>query len=104
MDHFAFRPFYAGFGNRPTDVMAYKAVGVPKKRIFIINANSQIAFLNHTKTYPELCEMTDHMFPPLSLVKKQNQNRLSLQVPTSSFNDFNFWKEDFDSGDLSDLD
>ena len=29
--------FYAGFGNRDTDMMAYLAVGVPSGRIFIIN-------------------------------------------------------------------
>ena len=30
-------PFYAGFGNRPTDVMAYKSVGIADGKIFIIN-------------------------------------------------------------------
>ena len=29
--------FYAGFGNRDTDMLAYTAVGVPTGRIFIIN-------------------------------------------------------------------
>lgn len=30
-------PFYAGFGNRDTDEISYKEVGVPLNRIFIIN-------------------------------------------------------------------
>ena len=30
-------PFYAGFGNRDTDMLSYKEVGVPTGRIFIIN-------------------------------------------------------------------
>jgi phosphatidate phosphatase LPIN len=30
-------PFYAGFGNRDTDEISYRAVGVPLGRIFIIN-------------------------------------------------------------------
>ena len=29
--------FYAGFGNRPTDTVAYEASGVPLGKIFIIN-------------------------------------------------------------------
>ena len=32
-----YNPFYAGFGNRITDVVAYRAVGVPTSRIYIIN-------------------------------------------------------------------
>ncbi|KAJ8410265.1 hypothetical protein AAFF_G00202460 [Aldrovandia affinis] len=30
-------PFYAAFGNRPTDVYSYKEVGVPLNRIFTVN-------------------------------------------------------------------
>ena len=30
-------PFYAGFGNRDTDELSYRAVKVPPARIFIIN-------------------------------------------------------------------
>lgn len=30
-------PFYAGFGNRSSDVIAYRAAGVPPLRIFVIN-------------------------------------------------------------------
>lgn len=30
-------PFYAGFGNRDTDEISYREVGVPPSRIFIIN-------------------------------------------------------------------
>uniref|UniRef100_A0AC34GKD4 LNS2/PITP domain-containing protein n=1 Tax=Panagrolaimus sp. ES5 TaxID=591445 RepID=A0AC34GKD4_9BILA len=30
-------PFYAGFGNRETDIKTYSAVDIPLERIFIIN-------------------------------------------------------------------
>ena len=30
-------PFYAGFGNRNTDVLSYMKMGIPKGKIFIIN-------------------------------------------------------------------
>ncbi len=32
------RCFYAGFGNRDTDMVAYKEVGVPPGKIFLINS------------------------------------------------------------------
>lgn len=32
-----YNPFYAGFGNRDTDELAYRKVGIPKGKIFIIN-------------------------------------------------------------------
>ena len=34
-------PFYAGFGNRDTDEISYRAVSVPPARIFIINPKVQ---------------------------------------------------------------
>ncbi|NWW07439.1 LPIN3 phosphatase, partial [Oreocharis arfaki] len=35
-------PFYAGFGNRPTDVYAYKQVGLPESRIFTVNPKGEL--------------------------------------------------------------
>mmetsp|Transcript_40596 Transcript_40596/g.114974 ORF Transcript_40596/g.114974 Transcript_40596/m.114974 type:complete len:710 (-) Transcript_40596:208-2337(-) len=35
-------PFYAGFGNRGTDEVSYKAVGIPPGRIFTINPKGEI--------------------------------------------------------------
>lgn len=32
-----YNPFYAGFGNRDTDELSYKKIGIPKGKIFIIN-------------------------------------------------------------------
>ena len=30
-------PFYGGFGNRETDAISYRAVGIPLGKVFIIN-------------------------------------------------------------------
>jgi len=59
-------PFYAGFGNRVTDVLAYKAVGVPLSKIFIINPAGNIQSVNnaYVKTYTQLADMGDAVFPP----------------------------------------
>lgn len=32
-----YNPFYAGFGNRDTDELSYRKIGIPKGKIFIIN-------------------------------------------------------------------
>lgn len=32
-----YNPFYAGFGNRDTDELTYRKMGIPKGKIFIIN-------------------------------------------------------------------
>ncbi|NWY45164.1 LPIN3 phosphatase, partial [Sylvia atricapilla] len=35
-------PFYAGFGNRPNDVYAYKQVGLPESCIFTVNPKGEL--------------------------------------------------------------
>lgn len=35
-------PFYAGFGNRDTDAISYRAVGIDLGKIFIINPEGEI--------------------------------------------------------------
>uniref|UniRef100_A0A8C9VZB6 phosphatidate phosphatase n=1 Tax=Scleropages formosus TaxID=113540 RepID=A0A8C9VZB6_SCLFO len=42
-------PFYAAFGNRPTDVYSYKEVGVPLNRIFTVNPKGELV-QEHAKT------------------------------------------------------
>uniref|UniRef100_A0A3Q2QFW7 Lipin 1 n=1 Tax=Fundulus heteroclitus TaxID=8078 RepID=A0A3Q2QFW7_FUNHE len=59
-------PFYAAFGNRPTDVYSYKEVGVPLNRIFTVNPKGELV-QEHAKTnissYARLGEVVDHVFP-----------------------------------------
>jgi len=35
-------PFYAGFGNRETDAISYREVGVPNGKIFIVNPDGEV--------------------------------------------------------------
>ena len=46
-------PFYAGFGNRPTDEVSYSAVGVPDSRIFTINPKGEVALSSASQTARE---------------------------------------------------
>lgn len=61
-------PFYAGFGNRTTDVISYEAVGIPPSKIFVINEFSEILIPCGlcTKSYASLNELVDEMFPPVT--------------------------------------
>ncbi|XP_033846655.1 phosphatidate phosphatase LPIN1-like isoform X2 [Periophthalmus magnuspinnatus] len=84
------QPFYAAFGNRPTDVFSYKEVGVPLNRIFTVNPKGELV-QEHAKTnissYVRLGEVVDHVFP----LKARSS---SSDFPCSdTFSHFTFWRE-----------
>ena len=60
------QPFYAGVGNKQSDVYAYETVGVPKDKIFIINEKGEVrtpANKFHLTTFKQIHEEIDLMFP-----------------------------------------
>ncbi|XP_053572493.1 LOW QUALITY PROTEIN: phosphatidate phosphatase LPIN3-like [Bombina bombina] len=82
------QPFYAAFGNRTNDVMAYKQVGVPESRIFTVNPQGVLTQeLNPSfkSSYSALKELVNVMFPPLA-----TDSVTSLL--SSDFNSFSFWR------------
>ncbi|KAM9355583.1 phosphatidate phosphatase LPIN1 [Pholidichthys leucotaenia] len=84
------QPFYAAFGNRPTDVYSYKEVGVPLNRIFTVNPKGELV-QEHAKTnvssYVRLGEVVDHVFP----LKTRSS---SLDFPCSdTYSHFTYWRE-----------
>ncbi|XP_073277878.1 phosphatidate phosphatase PAH1-like [Primulina huaijiensis] len=77
-----YNPFYAGFGNRDTDELSYRKIGIPKGKIFIINPKGEVA-INHridVKSYTSLHTLVNDMFPPASIVEQED------------FNSWNYWK------------
>lgn len=77
-----YNPFYAGFGNRDTDELTYRKLGIPKGKIFIINPKGEVA-INHridVKSYTSLHTLVNDMFPPTSMVEQED------------FNSWNYWK------------
>lgn len=83
-------PFYAAFGNRPTDVFSYKEVGVPLNRIFTVNPKGELV-QEHAKTnissYVRLGEVVDHVFPLKARAS-------SSDFPCSdTFSHFTYWRE-----------
>jgi phosphatidate phosphatase PAH1 len=77
-------PFYCGFGNRDTDAVSYRAVGIDLGRIFIINHDGEIHHYNSTykKSYPLLTELVDDMFPDLDKVI-ENIVEAAEHIPSS---------------------
>lgn len=75
------QPFYAGFGNRPSDALSYRAVGVPLGKIFTINYAGEINTVNYTykKTFSNLNELVNAMFPGKNTTDEE-------------WNHWNFWK------------
>ncbi|XP_044506090.1 phosphatidate phosphatase PAH1-like isoform X2 [Mangifera indica] len=77
-----YNPFYAGFGNRDTDELSYKKIGIPKGKIFIINPKGEVANSHRidVKSYTSLHKLANDMFPPASLLEQED------------YNSWNFWK------------
>jgi phosphatidate phosphatase LPIN len=80
-------PFYSGFGNRPTDAIAYRAIGIARHKIFIIDPKGDIRTDNQTyvKSYTTLNELVDDAFPAITREK----------VPPAvedDFNSFQYWR------------
>jgi len=65
-------PFYAGFGNRPNDTVAYTAAGVPANCVYIIDSTGRVEFTDGKReiSYPKIAELVGHLFPPLEAVMK----------------------------------
>ncbi|XP_071688344.1 phosphatidate phosphatase PAH1-like [Rutidosis leptorrhynchoides] len=79
-----YNPFYAGFGNRDTDELSYRKIGIPKEKIFIINPKGEVAVSHRMdmkgKSYTSLHTLVDDMFPPTSMREQE------------SFNSWNYWR------------
>ena len=60
--------FFAGFGNRETDVGAYQAVGIPDPMIFTINPEGVVQHELTTEfqtSYGSMASNIDQFFPPI---------------------------------------
>jgi len=91
-------PFYAGYGNRANDVVAYKAVKIPATRIFTINPKGELRVAlaqAYRASYSSQSEMVDHIFPPRSYGIKQLE-------PLNNYSSFAYWQEPLPSLDFED--
>ena len=59
------KPFFAGFGNRDTDAIAYRYLDIPLNNIFIVNPKSEVIQLGieGTTTYQNINNELEKYFP-----------------------------------------
>lgn len=96
-------PFFAGYGNRPNDAYAYRAVGISVSRIFTINPAGKLKLdliQNFTSSYIEQDSIVDHVFPPTG------KDGFDPDFEIQEFSSFGFWREDIadvDPGELKEF-
>jgi phosphatidate phosphatase LPIN len=100
-------PIIAGFGNRDTDVLAYKAVGVPNGRIFIISPTGEVQTDNKTfqKTYEWINSHVDSIFPFCKQLASNYNVGAKMGIPileNQNFTDTAFWKRTIPTLTLTD--
>jgi len=63
------KPFYAGIGNRETDVISYRAVNIPPERILIVEPSGCVRradSIGFVSSYQSMAiDTVDYLFPPL---------------------------------------
>jgi len=94
-------PFFAGYGNRPNDAYAYRAVGIPVSRIFTINPAGELRHeltQNFQTSYTEQDSMVDLVFPPIG------KDGFDPELKVQEFSSFGFWREGFQEIDSDLLD
>jgi phosphatidate phosphatase LPIN len=74
-----YSPFYAGFGNRETDSISYRAVGVSFDKIYIINPQGNIHQYkdDEVKSYASINSKVKEVFPMVfkdRVIIKSNKN------------------------------
>jgi len=93
-------PFFAGYGNKPNDALAYRAVGIPVSRIFTINPSGELKqelTPNFQTSYTEQDGMVDQVFPPIG------KDGFDPDFRIQEFSSFGFWKEAVAEVDLEEL-
>ncbi|KAG0673283.1 hypothetical protein C6P40_003563, partial [Pichia californica] len=96
-------PFYAGFGNRITDAISYRSVGVPSSRIFTINPEGDVKMellelAGFRSSYLSIVELVDQFFPPVVIKNASNTDRnntdnsMSMSNAKNKYTDFNYWR------------
>jgi len=81
------KPFYAGFGNRIGDVIAYTASEISEHKIFIINKDSVIHICTVKRSYRDLSHMVDETFPARKADDDYLHEFHELRLAAAAFNE-----------------
>jgi phosphatidate phosphatase LPIN len=98
-----YNPFFAGFGNRDSDRIAYAAMGIPPERVFLVNSRGELQVGNHVfdalSSFGALKKLVDSIFPDISRVS--GQEKITEVHEAQEFNDYQYWKRPFSPGHSS---
>lgn len=90
-------PFYAGFGNKINDTLAYRAVGIPVSRIFTINHRGELKLelmQNFLSSYNCLSDVADHVFPPMHRLQGDDCGKLATSFAVcEEYSSFTYWRD-----------
>lgn len=100
-----YNPFHAGFGNRDTDVISYRAVGLIPHRIFVVNPRGELVVMKakfeSTGSYSSLQDLVESVFPDITAGGGHEEVR--ALTDNASFNDWNFWRAQLPTIDTDNL-
>eukprot|EP00871_Galdieria_phlegrea_P005828 jgi/Galph1/732/GphlegSOOS_G5504.1 len=100
-----YNAFYAGFGNRVTDLISYRMVGIPSSRIFLINWKGELQICNYVYetigSYRNLQKFVDEIFVDISFLHGMKDKEEAIHE--TDFNDWNYWKRSLQTWNESDL-
>lgn len=98
-------PFHAGFGNRDTDVISYRAVGLMPHRIFVVNPRGELVVMKarfeSTGSYSSLQDLVESVFPDITGGGGHEEVRALTE--NASYNNWNFWRAQLPSVDIDNL-
>ncbi|KAJ1349366.1 hypothetical protein KIN20_004921 [Parelaphostrongylus tenuis] len=109
------QPFFAGFGNRETDVKSYLAVDIMPAQILIIDPSGRVRrsdSIGYVSNYLSMAtETADYLFPPLKKISrsksvsdlKDEQLQPSWTSPLEH-SSFTYWNSEKQGSNLTDTD
>lgn len=100
-----YNPFHAGFGNRETDVISYRAVGLIPQRIFVVNPKGELVVMKakyeSTASYSSLQDLVESVFPDIS--GQDGFAKIKAMTESATYNDWNYWKGSLPEIDFDEL-
>lgn len=100
-----YNPFHAGFGNRDTDIISYRAVGLIPQRIFVVNPKGELCVMKakyeSAASYSTLQDLVESVFPDIS--GHGGLEKIQALTESATYNDWNYWKGSLPKIDLDEL-
>lgn len=100
-----YNPFHAGFGNRDTDVISYRAVGLIPQRIFVVNPQGELVVMKakfeSAASYSTLQDLVESVFPDIS--GEEGHEKIKTLTENATYNDWNYWRGQLPELDFAEL-